>query len=339
MATGFYRWSKTPATNASVTYNMAEGMAPSQVNDGVRGLMSDAAQWRDDISGAIVTGGSSTAFTVTSYSTFETLALMSGNMVAFTPHVTSGAAPTLNVDSLGAKALRFAPGVDLPTGSLIQGTPYVAVYSNSDAAWYLHCGAGAPNAYSVPLAGGMDYWAATTPSSIFAFPAGQAISRTTYAALYALIGDTYGAGNGSTTFNLPDKRGRVTASLDNMGGSTAGRLTSATITTDATTLGRTGGGETRSLVTANLPAYTPSGSISVSNGAITINGASSYAYTGTSGVGVGGGGSFGVSGFNALSASQGTTTASFSGTAQGGSSTAFGLVQPTILCNAIMRVL
>ena len=38
---------------------------------------------------------------------------------------------------------------------------------------------------------------------------GQAVSRTTYAALFAKIGTTYGVGNGTTTFNLPDGRGRA----------------------------------------------------------------------------------------------------------------------------------
>ena len=65
------------------------------------------------------------------------------------------------------------------------------------------------NQYNVPLAAGLDYWGSTTPNSAFAFPTGQAISRTTYAALFTLIGTTYGAGDGSTTFNLPDKAGRV----------------------------------------------------------------------------------------------------------------------------------
>jgi microcystin-dependent protein len=57
----------------------------------------------------------------------------------------------------------------------------------------------------------LDYWGTTTPNSSFAFPTGQAISRTTYAALFALIGATYGVGDGTTTFNLPDKTGRVSA--------------------------------------------------------------------------------------------------------------------------------
>ncbi|HEY7845769.1 MAG TPA: phage terminase large subunit, partial [Bradyrhizobium sp.] len=70
------------------------------------------------------------------------------------------------------------------------------------------------NPYNIPLGAGLDYWGSTTPNSSFAFPSGQAISRTTYVALFALVGTTYGAGDGSTTFNLPDKRGRVSAATD-----------------------------------------------------------------------------------------------------------------------------
>ncbi len=43
---------------------------------------------------------------------------------------------------------------------------------------------------------------------------GAAISRTSYAALFAVIGTTYGAGDGSTTFNLPDDRGEFIRGLD-----------------------------------------------------------------------------------------------------------------------------
>ena len=53
---------------------------------------------------------------------------------------------------------------------------------------------------------------------------GQAVSRTTYAALFAVVSTTYGVGDGTTTFNLPDLRGRTVAGVDNMGGSDAGRL-------------------------------------------------------------------------------------------------------------------
>lgn len=57
---------------------------------------------------------------------------------------------------------------------------------------------------------------------------GAEISRTTYGRLFQAIGTTYGTGDGSTTFNLPDLRGRTIHGLDNMGGSAANRLPGAT---------------------------------------------------------------------------------------------------------------
>lgn len=52
---------------------------------------------------------------------------------------------------------------------------------------------------------------------------GSAISRTTYASLFAAIGSTFGAGDGSTTFNLPDLRGEFIRGLDNGRGVDSGR--------------------------------------------------------------------------------------------------------------------
>tara|TARA_R110000796_G_scaffold109198_1_gene220541 strand:- start:1866 stop:2684 length:819 start_codon:yes stop_codon:yes gene_type:complete len=52
---------------------------------------------------------------------------------------------------------------------------------------------------------------------------GNAVSRTTYAALFAAIGTTYGTGDGSTTFNLPDLRGEFVRGLDDGRGVDAGR--------------------------------------------------------------------------------------------------------------------
>jgi len=81
---------------------------------------------------------------------------------------------------------------------------------------------------------------------------GQAISRTTYADLFAVVGTTYGNGDGSTTFNLPDLRGRVVAGKDDMGGSSANRLTSAL---NGDSLGAAGGDEEHTLSTAQMPAH------------------------------------------------------------------------------------
>lgn len=73
-------------------------------------------------------------------------------------------------------------------------------------------------------AGVMVPYAGTAAPSGWLVCAGQAVSRTTYAALFAAIGVIYGAGDGSTTFNLPDLRGRVVAGEDDMGGTAASRL-------------------------------------------------------------------------------------------------------------------
>ena len=85
---------------------------------------------------------------------------------------------------------------------------------------------------------------------------GQAVSRTTYADLYAICGTTYGAGDGSTTFNVPDLRGRVAAGQDDMGGSSANRLTNQSGGLNGDGLGNTGGSETHTLSTDQMPAHT-----------------------------------------------------------------------------------
>ena len=69
------------------------------------------------------------------------------------------------------------------------------------------------------------------------------ILRTTYAALFAVIGTTYGAGDNSTTFNVPDLRGRVVAGKDNMGGISANRLSASVSGVTGTTLGAVGGSQ------------------------------------------------------------------------------------------------
>jgi microcystin-dependent protein len=254
MASGVYVWSQTASSNgnADTAINFLEGQTPGSLNDSNRSMMAVLKKHDDDITGAIVTGGTSTAYTAASYSSFDSLAHLNGQIIAFTPHATNGATVTLNVDGLGAKPLRPFPGVELQSNSLIAGTPYVALYNSSDAVFYLRGNAG--GTYGVPLGGGMHYFGTTAPSSAFVFPAGQAISRTTYATCFSLFGTTYGTGDGSTTFNVPDLTGRVLAVKE----ATATRLTTAGGGVDGGTLGAVGGAQKRTLAANQIPAGVPS---------------------------------------------------------------------------------
>ena len=65
-------------------------------------------------------------------------------------------------------------------------------------------------------------FAGSSAPSGFLLCDGRAVSRTTYTSLFSVIGTTYGSGDGSTTFNLPDMRGRVAVGSDANLGAAAG---------------------------------------------------------------------------------------------------------------------
>ena len=245
-----YKWSPTAAANATAdpSINWSEGQAPSSVNDSARAMMAAIATARQDTQAVIGAGGTASALTYTSGQGFSSLALMDSQLITFVAPLTNAAGATLNVDSLGAIPICVdAAGTPIPAGVLVGGTPYMVTYYNSISQfrlWNLFA-----NPYNIPLGAGMDYWLPTTPNSSFVFPAGQAISRSTYAALYALMGNTYGAGDGSTTFNLPDKTGRVSAMKE----ASATRLTTASGGIDGGTLGAVGGLQNSTLTLAQLP--------------------------------------------------------------------------------------
>lgn len=99
-------------------------------------------------------------------------------------------------------------------------------------------GASTPAGVIVPFAG------SSAPTGYLVCD-GAAVSRTTYADLFAAIGTTYGAGDGSTTFALPNLKGRVVVGVD------AGQ-------SEFDTLGETGGAKTHTLDSTEIPAHTHS---------------------------------------------------------------------------------
>lgn len=135
----------------------------------------------------------------------------------------------------------FGSGAVGSTFTIPQGTSQLFV---SDTTNGLRYGAPDPTTAGVPTGSYAAYAGSTAPTG-WLLCYGQAVGRSAYANLYAVISTTYGTGDGSTTFNIPDLRGRTLFGLDNMGGSAAGRLTGSNLgnITSPTTLGSTGGEE------------------------------------------------------------------------------------------------
>jgi microcystin-dependent protein len=344
-----YKWSQTSALDATAdsTINWAEGQAPSSINDSARAMMAAVAKYRDDTSGSICNGGTgsvsgtASAYSVTSNQVFTSLSAIRLSEIAFVCPATNAAGVTLNVDGLGALPINSADNIAVPAGTLIQGGLYrVSAFTGE---FILHDFYGNP--YNVPVGGLIPYICPTVPNSSFVFPTAQAISRSTYSTLFALIGTTYGAGDGSTTFTLPDLRGRVVAGRDDMNTTAANRLTSTYFGANATALGAVGGAESQQLTVAQMPSHFHTAGISDPGHAHNYGPAQTNL-----GVDRTGAGSFqNYWGGNGLSNALGTT-GSLTGirissgngldtTDTTGNNNPHPIVQPTIICNYILRVI
>src|ERR1035437_3424830 len=95
-----YNWSHTSSANgtADPSINWQPGMSPSSVDASGRAMMARSAECRDDLSGSLVTGGTSTAYTLTTNQVFDTLAPMDGARLCFRVNAANGTPATLAVD-------------------------------------------------------------------------------------------------------------------------------------------------------------------------------------------------------------------------------------------------
>lgn len=98
----------------------------------------------------------------------------------------------------------------------LPATPWTNGQTTTDGRFYYDSAAGGVGAWrSTPLpvgglpAGSIMAWGTNTPPANWLLADGSAVSRSVYSSLFAVIGTQYGTGDGSTTFNLPDLRGRV----------------------------------------------------------------------------------------------------------------------------------
>lgn len=92
------------------------------------------------------------------------------------------------------------------------------------------------------ITGEIKIWSTNSAPTWFLLCDWTAVSRTTYSALFAIISTTYGAWDGSTTFNLPNLKGKIPVGRD-------------ATQTEFDTLAETGGSKTHTLTTAEMPTH------------------------------------------------------------------------------------
>lgn len=189
-------------------------------------------------------------------------------------------------------------------------------------------------------AGAIMAWSSSVIPNNWLLCDGTAVSRTTYASLFAAIGTQYGVGDGSTTFNLPNLKGNTIVGLDSS-------------QTEFNTLGETGGAKTHTLTVSEMPSHThiqnshnhtqdahnhtqnPHTHLSVINlGLVNVRSAGSNTYNSDGAADKSGGIANATATNNATTATNQATTATNQNTGGGG---AHNNLQPYIVLNYIIK--
>jgi microcystin-dependent protein len=136
---------------------------------------------------------------------------------------TNTSSPTLTINSLPPTPLRWKSGVGLAPGDIQAGELYEFTYVEATSEFIAKSVPGQTR-LAVPVGMIMDWPTTSTVPWGWYYCNGQAISRTTFAALFAVIGTTYGAGDGANTFNLPNYTGRARFTREGLGGAAHGHL-------------------------------------------------------------------------------------------------------------------
>lgn len=269
-----------------------------------------------------VTTGSSGAYALDLGTGFRPTAYIAGQEFKVKLNHDNPGACSLNVmgssgTALGAKSIKLPNGQDPESDQLLTDGQATFRYNGTYMVLMSHpakIATSESGGSSLPVGTVIDYAGTTAPTG-FEMCYGQELSRTTYADLFGVIGVTYGVGNGSTTFNLPDCRGRTIAGKDDMGGTSANRLTGLSGGVNGDTLGGTGGAESHTLTTSQMPSH--SHQVRQYNNPSTEN----APYTP----------------YNQLGRTTGSLTDVNPATTSAGSSGAHNNVQPTLILNKIIK--
>lgn len=171
--------------DASNTARWPENMPPSDVNDAGRSGEGILARWHRDLNGSVTTTGTSTAYV---YAANQTLtAYYDGLMLGVDFHTASGASPTINVDSLGAKSLVWPDGTAVAASEIATDQKAVIVYDGTNfqvitEAALIGAGKIADNAITLAkmahgTQGGVLYYGASgAPTELAAGTSGQVLS-------------------------------------------------------------------------------------------------------------------------------------------------------------------
>ena len=145
-----------------------------------------------------------------------------GMTIRFRAGNANSGASTVNVNSAGVKNLKQADGTtDLAAGDI--PTTQDSEFRYDGTSFVLQT-------YSNDIAGKIIIWARNIAPTGYFECDGSAISRTTYSALFSIISTTFGVGNGTTTFNIPDLRGYFVRGWANAGSVDSGRAFASTQT-------------------------------------------------------------------------------------------------------------
>jgi len=167
------------------------------------------------------------------------------------------------------------------------------------------------------LTGSIIAYAGTTTPSGYLECNGANVSRTTYASLFSAVGVTWGAGDGTTTFTLPDLRRRTMIGKNGTAGTGSPGIT----------VGSTGGAETKTLAQAELPSHYH---LSFNTDTETVNSVTSSTYPTRSGAIPASDYAYTIAGTS--------STPTVGRSSSVGSGTAFNLMQPTAVVGYFIKI-
>lgn len=194
-----------------------ENMLAAAVNNAARADEGILARFFRDTTPYATCSGTSTAYTLTPSRTISSLSATT--VIAFRANVTCGTAPTFNLSGLGAYPIKKLFNSPVAATDIQAGQVVVLAWDPTNSWWQMlsHPASGLSGtdiSARILKCGSILPWPTATAPAGWLICDGSAISRTTYAELFSVLGTIYGTGDGSTTFNIPDYRGYSHRGLD-----------------------------------------------------------------------------------------------------------------------------